>query len=488
MTAQMIEAPEWATVPVEVPPTRRVVAVALGVALVGDLAVRAGFVGLAGALLFAAVSAALLASGRLRTPTARALVAAAPFFGGWLAVRTSPWLLPLDVIAALLLLGLGASLSSGGSVADLPFASIAARAWHGFLHVLSALGFFRPLAPAGRSAGRRVPALVRGACVALPVLALLGALLASADAVFASFFAVDVDAEVFFEHVFVVAMVGWLMLGLVRVASARAPQPLPTVGWQLGRVETTVVLGSVIVLFAAFAVAQVIALAGGADHVLETAGLTYAEYARTGFFQLLWVAGVTVAGLLVVRATTAAPDRRFAVLSEIVVALTLVIVVVAVHRLGLYKDAYGLTMLRLYSSVFAVWIGAVLVLVGLAFAGVGRGQAWWPSAAVAIALAILFVLNVMNPEAVVVRHNLNRGCRGAGGHPLPPLVVRRRAAHAGVAPADAQPGRAGRRARGGRLPGRRRVRRMGGVEPRPAARRRGAGAPLRGIGQTPRRL
>jgi hypothetical protein len=162
------------------------------------------------------------------------------------------------------------------------------------------------------------------------------------------------------------------------------------------------------VLFAGFAVAQVIALLGGGGHVLETAGLTYAEYARSGFFQLLWVAGLTVAGLLVLRAATAAPDRRFTVLSEVVVALTLVIVVVAVRRLGLYKDAYGLTMLRLYSSVFAVWIGSVLVLVGLAFAGVGRGRVWWPAAAGAIALTVLFVLNVMNPEAVVVRHNLDR--------------------------------------------------------------------------------
>jgi len=63
-------------------------------------------------------------------------------------------------------------------------------------------------------------------------------------------------------------------------------------------------------------------------------------------------------------------------------------------------------MLRLYSTVFAYWVGAVFLLLGLVLAGFGRERAWLPSVAVGIGLAGLLWLNVVNPEAVVVRHNV----------------------------------------------------------------------------------
>jgi len=118
-------------------------------------------------------------------------------------------------------------------------------------------------------------------------------------------------------------------------------------------VEATIVLASVIVLFAGFAVTQVVALVGGGRHVVETAGLTYADYARSGFFQLVAVAAIALAVLLTVDAFTGSPTgrarRRLVLLSEVVIGLTLVVVVSALRRLDLYESAYGLTMLRLYA-------------------------------------------------------------------------------------------------------------------------------------------
>jgi len=136
-------------------------------------------------------------------------------------------------------------------------------------------------------------------------------------------------------------------------------------------VEATVVVGSLAALFGVFAVAQLVALSSGGRHVIRTAGLTYAEYARSGFFQLLAVAAITLVALLGLRAvadlSAPADRRRFTTLALAVVGLTLVIVVVALRRLGLYQQAFGLTMLRLYSSIFAVWVGLVLVLAGCAW-------------------------------------------------------------------------------------------------------------------------
>ena len=402
--------------PLAVPPTPLLVALAAGVALVGDLALQAGFVGLAAALTFVAAAAALLRSGRIERRAARRVVLLAPLFGMWLAVRTSPWLLPFDVAAAVGLLVLGAAMARGGSFRDLLPAGLAFRACVAVDHLVRAPGLLRARAgarrPAPGAAGRWWP-IVRGVLLALPVVLVLGGLLASADAVFASLFDVAVRGDRIGAHVIGFSFMAWWALGLLRLASAPdAGEPDTPTRW-LGRTEATIVLGAVVLLFGLFVATQAVTAAGGAEHVLETAGLTQAEYARSGFFQLLWVAGLTVAGLLTFAHVVdhEGGDRaRLRWLCAGVVGLAVAIVVVAVVRLDLYRDAYGWTMLRLSCTVFAVWLGAVLVLLGLALAGPPpiRRLGWFVPAAGAVGLVLLFGLNVANPEALVARHNLTR--------------------------------------------------------------------------------
>jgi hypothetical protein len=182
----------------------------------------------------------------------------------------------------------------------------------------------------------------------------------------------------------------------------------------LGVVEATTVLAGLVAVFAAFAVAQVVAAVRGAAYVERTAGLSYAEYARKGFFQLLAVATITLAVLLALRAATdlaaagAGARLRFFALSESAVVLTLVVVVVAVRRLRLYENAYGLTMLRLCSLLFAFWIAAVFVLLAFSLGGAWRHRAWLAPAAMILAVGSLLAINLANPEAIVVRRNVDR--------------------------------------------------------------------------------
>lgn len=406
--------PDWLRIDLVQPISAALVLVAVGIGLLGDLAVRSGVVGVAGALLVAATSAALLASGRLRTKQSKVLVALAPLFGVWLALRSSGWLLPLDLVAAFGLLALGVSLSSGGTLANLPWSELMARAWHAVLHAIVVPESLARLTAAGRKRrhGTVTWAVVRGMLLAVPVVLLLGVLLMSADAMFASLVSFDLSGGIVVEHVFVIVFAAWVFLALVRVSSAVVPARVSSSGRRLGAVEALVVLGSVIVLFGGFAAVQAVAVIGGAEYVQQTTGMTYAEYARSGFFQLLWVAALTVGGVLVLRAVTdrreARSARRFAVLSAVVCGLTLLIVAVAIRRLALYSDAYGLTMLRLYCTIFAVWIGVVLLLLIAWLSGVRGDKAWLPAAAAGCGLALLLGLNVANPEAFVATTNLQR--------------------------------------------------------------------------------
>jgi hypothetical protein len=389
-----------------------VVVSALLAGLLADLAVRSGG-GLSAAILVAAVAVAFLVAGRPIGWQSRGLISAAAVFGGFLAIRSSPWLVPLDVLAIGGLLLLGASLARGGSVLDLPLSGLLARAVHALVHGVAAPAFAMRglpwMRPGARAEQRTWPAVVRGLVLAIPVLVVLGALLASADVLFARAFDFVPDIDESIAHAVLIGLGAWGMAGLLRVAAATPPASVPQRFPLIGAVEATVVLASVIVLFAGFAVTQIVALTGGGRHVVETAGLTYAEYARSGFFQLVAVAAIALAVLLTVDAFTGSSTgrnrRRLVLLSEVVVALTLVVVLSALRRLDLYENAYGLTMLRLYAAAFVGWVGISLLLLG-GWILKGRDRAWFPAAAVAAGLAALLALNLVNPEAVVVRRNV----------------------------------------------------------------------------------
>ena len=410
--------PWYATPPVGLNPDRRVLMAAATLAVVCDLAFRSGLSTLSGAALLIAAVAALLTSGRIINPQAIGLTVFAGMFALWLPVRTSPWLIPLDLFAAFGLLAAAASYARGGNVLNLTMPGLCTRGLHALSHGLHGplfgVGALQALPGGGVLSKRAAIPFFRGVFLAAPLVLILTALLTSADAVFRSFFNFDLLQVII--HLDFLGIGAWYALGLLRGASSAPGTPLPPARRPLGELECMVILGALDLLFAAFALAQVVAASQGGRRVINTSGLTYAEHARSGFFQLLAVASITLATLLVVRSTVNLENprsrRRFVVMSETAIALTLVIVFTAFRRLGLYTDAYGLTMLRLYVGVSILSIGLVFVLLGCAVAGFWSKREWLVPAVLTSTLLVLLALNIMNPEARVVRYNVARAERG----------------------------------------------------------------------------
>jgi hypothetical protein len=163
-------------------------------------------------------------------------------------------------------------------------------------------------------------------------------------------------------------------------------------------------------LFVAFVLVQVTYLFGGSDHVLATTGLTYAEYARSGFWQLLAVSALTVlviaaAGRWAPRA--AAADRVLVRgLLGMLALLSLVVVASALFRMNVYQQAYGFTRLRILVSTAELWLGLLFVLV-LA-AGFRLRAAWLPRLVVASAVLALLGLAALNPDRFIADRNIDR--------------------------------------------------------------------------------
>ena len=403
--------PSWLNLRLRTQATWAAVASALIVGVLTDQALRVGVFGLAASLAVVAGCVFLISAGRLNRAEQRVLVALGAVFAGWMTVRASPWLLWPDLLASLLLAGFAASTSAKGSIADLGTAEVSARAIHALAHVSAGAAYIaRPLA-ASRSRFRSLGPVARGLIIALPICALLSALLASADPVFASFLSFNVDVGQLLADISFVAIGLLAMAGVLRLAAAEPLGRIEGPAWRLGATEALVVLALLDAVFTAFAIAQVLAITGAANETLKSAGVTYSEYARSGFFQLLWVGGITLVVLILVsrisRFSRTEHRLAFLVLSETAIALTLLIVVVAFQRLSLYENAYGFTMLRLYSHIFAVWMGAVFVLLGADLLGAWPRRRWFVGATMITSLIVLLALNFVNPESLVVTLNLN---------------------------------------------------------------------------------
>jgi hypothetical protein len=406
-----VQMPAWANLTLRVQPTWTVVASALAVGLLADQALRVGSVGLGASVALACVALALVQIGRLRRVESWLLTAAATAFGVWLTVRASPWLLWPDAAAAFALLCFAASIAVRGSLLDIGIAEAAARSINAALHAVAGSVFLaRPIIRT-RTRFAAVAPVARGLLIAIPIAAVLVGLLASADPIFASFLRINLDfGRLALDVVYIV--IGSLVLaGLLRLASAQPIDRVDGPVWRLGTTEALVVLAVLDTIFGAFAIAQAIGASDGSD-ALRAAGVTYADYARSGFFQLLWVAGITLVVLVGCSRITGFTDRTgrmaFVVLAETAIALTLLIVLVASTRLSLYESAYGFTMLRLYSHIFAGGIAVVFLLLAADVAGLWPRRRWFVGATAITTLGLLMALNFANPEAVVVGLNTDR--------------------------------------------------------------------------------
>ena len=327
----------WRGQATPVPPV--VLGLAAGAAVVGagllvghDLGLGAAVAAL---LLWAPAVPALV---RRRAVAALVTAALSVVLVAVVAVRTAPWVLALCLLAAA-----GAGAVAAVQARSAPAIWLALPSW--------GAGVLRSLPWSARGiralgGGRRAHLLVVARTVLLTVvlLAVFGVLFASADAVFASFLPTfdlsDLPAQAVVALLLLVASLALAHLALAPPSWTRVALPAarPSRGW-----EWLAPVAALDLLVLAFVAVQVVALVGGDEYVRATAGLTYAEYARQGFGQLVAATALT---LLVVavsarKAPRATPRDRLlsrAALGVLCLA-TLGVVVSALGRMDLYVGA-----------------------------------------------------------------------------------------------------------------------------------------------------
>jgi hypothetical protein len=366
-----------------------------------------------------------------------------------IAIRDDPTLLAIDLAAACALLGASVAAIAGEAVTrrsavrvvELGFL-VLGWAGVGILRVSAATRRPEP-GPDRESALNRLPPwigpIARGLVIALPVLFVFGSLFSAADVAFdrlmGRLFTWNMDLGEVPLRLSVAFLIAWVVAGLLAVASGGlemavdtggAPNPEPaaqslgaaalglpdsngsaTLGppIRLGAIESATILIAVDVLFAVFVVLQVAYLFGGLDTLAAT-GLPYAQYARSGFFELVWVAFLAGGLLAAVHAVAAHRTRALVGAGLGLAGLTAVVLASALLRLRIYQDAYGWTDLRFYVLATIVWlaIGIAITIMLLV-----RDRMRWLLHGLAIAaVAVLVGINLVGPSRLIAEQNVAR--------------------------------------------------------------------------------
>ena len=191
--------------------------------------------------------------------------------------------------------------------------------------------------------------------VVIPVILLILMLLSSADMIFghyvSNFFSI-------FKHLHPENLLGRLIRIFILFTYLGAVLNYVVFNYKKSKIEATnmkispflfkVLLTSLNVIYLVFTIIQIKSLM---LHSISM-NISYAEYARQGFFQLMFISIINFIILFLARYSK---DNRYnKVMSIIMILFTFVIILSSTYRMFMYEDAYGYTLLRLlvYITLF----------------------------------------------------------------------------------------------------------------------------------------
>lgn len=276
-----------------------------------------------------------------------------------------------------------------------------------------------------RNTTRTILSILLGLLLALPLLLFLGLLLASADPVFERELRglleilrlenlLEYSVRLVYILILAYLLTGVLLYALLasrgeRVSEGAGPMIPPFLGW----VTAGTILVSVNLLFLAFVAVQFRYFFGGVVNI-GIDGMTYAEYARRGFAELVFVAVTSLLLFLSLSAVTRRgpdwPRRVFSALGLGLVGLVLIMLASAFQRLFLYESTFGFTRLRTYSHIFMIWLSVLLVAI-IVLEITGRLR-YLPLTLVVAGIGFGASLGLLNVDAFIVRQNITRAALG----------------------------------------------------------------------------
>ena len=282
--------------------------------------------------------------------------------------------------------------------------------WKAFVRTVSALfsNWHIPfvLIKQRKKTGVRLRYVILGLFLSALALVIILPLLCSADNVFSetlsSLWAQETveKATMTMLRVFRTLLLGMFLFSAIYTLSQPSSSSNEHASSANPRTPFIVLLSVLCVVYAVFDYIQILYLSGVLEGALPPGG--YAEYARSGFFQLVAVAAIDLAVFALTRVLTQ-PSRLLDILCALLLALTAIMLFSAVRRMQLYISVFGLSMLRLLTLWAMAMIAAALAL---SFARLLNPKLRIFQILAALTLCTWIALNYLNVDATIARYNV----------------------------------------------------------------------------------
>jgi len=174
-----------------------------------------------------------------------------------------------------------------------------------------------------------------------------------------------------------------------------------------------IVLGSILIIYTLFVAIQFRYLFAASGDL--PFGLNYVEYARRGFFELLFLSGLNITIILVAIWLTKNQSNIGAKISKSLCSylcvVTIILLISSFYRMSLYSSEFGLTRLR-----FLVFGFLIFEAIGLIFTQIYIIKPKFNILAIysIIALTYYLLLNVISMDVFIARNQVERYFRSGG--------------------------------------------------------------------------
>lgn len=133
--------------------------------------------------------------------------------------------------------------------------------------------------------------------------------------------------------------------------------------------------------------------------------IDYATYARTGFFQLMFVSFINFAIILLSNKFNSKKEKIIKVLNIFLVIFTIIIVLSSMFRMYMYEMEYGLTYLRTFVYIIlltelAIFVPTTIYIFNEKFDFI--------KTAFIIVLSVYCLINFINIEKIIINKNISR--------------------------------------------------------------------------------
>lgn len=238
-------------------------------------------------------------------------------------------------------------------------------------------------------------------------------LLASADMIFANLFSwigkllrnINIGATFsFILRIAIIVIIYFLFLSLILKLQKEYKREEKELKDIKGKYTFTIKLLLIIlnIVYLVFCLIQVQSLFA---KIKISGSFDYASYARTGFFQLMFVSFINFGVILVSNKYNEHKEKIIKLLNLLLVLFTIIIAISSMYRMYMYEMEYGLTYLRtfVYVILFTEIIAFIPVIVYI-FNEKFDFMKW----CFIVGISTYCIANYMNIENIIVSKNINR--------------------------------------------------------------------------------